>query len=686
MSEQSIPDYAEIVIVPVANPATANSLLQLGLALAHPETGQVIALTISLGDVEREAKTLDEIEPICNRFIDEGHKVELQTRTAPSVARGILDAVREENADLVVLGLKKPDHGKVEIGAIPESVAATAPCDVLIYRTGNSSQFNRIVVPANGSDHSRIAARVGILLGDSFDKPVEALYVQSRASVPWEGHGRLETALRDLPGQQRVKRSVVTDNEPVSGLLSRINEDDLLVLGYSKQSELQRWLYTDFSRDLLNRAAGPVILTSRYEESVNEANPLVRLVRWARPTLTHFEQDELVRQAGNMAAASLDYTVLIVVSALLASFGLLINSGAVIIGAMLVAPLMSPLIAFSVGITTGRIRLVRRSALSVFQGFALAFLIALLIGIISPSDIITPEMAGRGNPTVLDMGVALASGIIGAYATARKDIPAALAGVAIAAALMPPVCTIALGVAYDDMALARGATLLFTTNIVSIILAAWGVFFWLGLRPQMVEESRVRQFTSAALVILFAAVASIFYLREVNPNTFEAGIEQQLRASFEQDVLVDFEIRRSNPLQVIAIVRRSVDRANDNQEVLAARAALQANLQQPVDLEVVIEPFYSAEQILLRQHLDAVFPYRLDVEVDMDNPVRIVVTVPRAKLATAETEAEALRTDLEQALARPVNVIVIEDGTTPLNPPVDPLPEATAEATEAIRQ
>jgi uncharacterized hydrophobic protein (TIGR00271 family) len=322
---------------------------------------------------------------------------------------------------------------------------------------------------------------------------------------------------------------------------------------------------------------------------------------------------------------------------------------------MLVAPLMSPLIAFSVGMTTGRIRLIRRSLLSVVQGFVLAFILALLIGIISPSSLVTAEMAGRGNPTVLDMGVALASGIIGAYATARKDIPAALAGVAIAAALMPPVCTIALALAYEDLSLARGAALLFTTNIVSIILAAWAVFFWLGLRPRMVQESRVRQFTSAALVVVFAAIISVFMLRDVNPRRFQADIEAELQAAFQQDQLLSFEVRRNDPLEVVAVVRRAANRLNDNREVVAARAQLQARLHQPVELQVVIEPFFNADLVVTRQVLSEQIRQVFDVELQGDTVVLAVAETAIPSITSRQTEIE---TALSLALGRPVTLEV----------------------------
>lgn len=669
INDTPAPDYAHVVLVPVANPATARNLIQLGKALAHPEKGRVIPVTISVGngDAERDAEAIEQLEPVCEELSEEGREIELKTVTAPSVARGILDTIREENADLVILGLNRPTHGEAVIGAIPESVAETAPCDVLIYRDGLAGgEFERVVVPANGSDHARVASRVAILTGQSYDKPVEAIYVQPLSGGSyWAGRGRLEETLLDVPGQEIVKRTLVTAQNPTRGILARVEETDLLVVGYSRRSELHRWLYGNFSRELLNRAPGPVLLVARMTDPLTDDTLIERLWRWARPTLTHVEQGELARAAEAMASASLDYTVLILISAILASFGLLINSGAVIIGAMLVAPLMSPLIGFSVGMATGRIPLVRRASLSVVQGFVLALAIAFFVGAISPTNIVTDEMASRGNPTVMDMGVALASGFIGAYATARKDIPSALAGVAIAAALMPPACTIGLGIAYHDMALARGATLLFATNIVSIILAAWAVFFWLGLRPRIVEDSRARLYTSAVMVLIFAGILTLLFTRDVNPRRFEAGIEQTLEAAFQQDQLVNFEVRRGDRLQVVAIIRRSQDRIDDNTEVIVAQRALR-NLLDDAELDVVIQPFLNADHVLAERTLSSFLSpiFVMDILFNpSDEALQITATVPAASYREARALTEEAQSVLEEALGTPVILrIIIDDG------------------------
>ena len=104
------------------------------------------------------------------------------------------------------------------------------------------------------------------------------------AAVPTgRGRGRLEETLHDVPGQAIVKRTLVTGQNPTGGILSRIDDNDLVVVGYSRRSDLQRWLYGDFSRELLNRAPGPVVLTSRMIDPITDDNLVERLLRWGAP-------------------------------------------------------------------------------------------------------------------------------------------------------------------------------------------------------------------------------------------------------------------------------------------------------------------------------------------------------------------------------------------------------------------
>ena len=206
-------------------------------------------------------------------------------------------------------------------------------------------------------------------------------------------------------------------------------DDDLAVTDIDEQAEWEAWLRGDVSLDALRMWPGGFLFNAS-QAAILPRSWWQKLGSWLKPTVTQFEGAELEQDADEASYTSLDYLVLIVIAAILAAFGLTLNSGAVIIGAMLVAPLMTPLIAFATGLTVGKIGIMLQAAGTLLKGIIAALLVALLVGWISTTEIVTPEMAGRGNVTFLDMGVALASGFIGAYAKARKDISSAIAGMA----------------------------------------------------------------------------------------------------------------------------------------------------------------------------------------------------------------------------------------------------------------
>jgi len=593
MQSQGIPNYAHKIIVPIANPTTAPILLNLAVALAHPNDGKVIAVTVSMGDSESTSKSLKQLQPVLDVLQEEhGDRIEHFPVRATGIARGILDAVRERGADLLILGVQKPIQGQVVLGTIAENVAETAPCDVLIYRSGQTDDFKRVAFWANGSEAARVASYVGILLSQNRLCDLEAMYIQRNDRSYWQALARIEQTITEIPGNQSVKRTVIEAQDLVGGLLKNVTKDDLFIVGFSRRSELEKWLYADFARELLNRVPGPVILTSRAAgKDLRVDNRFRQRLRQWTPTLTRSEQDDIVRQADDMAESSLDYMVLITISAALASFGLLLNSAAVIIGAMLVAPLMQPLIGLAVGLATGRVPLIQKGVFTVMTGIAAALGVSVLFGYLIPTDTPTTEMLGRGTPTLIDVGVALASGLVGGYATARKDIPAALAGVAIAAALVPPLCTVGLGFAFGDMDLAVGSMLLFLMNISYISFASLLVFLWLGIRPRRTttqkgeagNQHRVYVSAAAALV-LFLPLAIIG--RNLSQQAIDSrAIERSLDESFDSGEIINVEIENENPIHVIATLRDIIAPTKDDLE--RAEQALETELEEDVALDIV---------------------------------------------------------------------------------------------------
>jgi len=190
------------------------------------------------------------------------------------------------------------------------------------------------------------------------------------------------------------------------------------------------------------------------------------------------------------------YFLLVFLSSVIATLGLLINSPATIIGAMLVAPLMSPILGLGLGSIRGDDRLLKDAGSALLRGAVVAITIAFLLTLnnrlmpfvpLIPSDLPSEVMA-RTHPSPMDLGIAIAGGLAAAFALAMPDISAALPGVAIATALMPPLAVVGIGLAYQRWEVAGGAFLLFITNGVAIAASAMLVFFALGFTHRSADK------------------------------------------------------------------------------------------------------------------------------------------------------------------------------------------------------
>lgn len=178
---------------------------------------------------------------------------------------------------------------------------------------------------------------------------------------------------------------------------------------------------------------------------------------------------------------SLNYWLELVISAGIATFGLVQNSPAVIIGAMLISPLMGPLMGSGLSLAAGDLYLGIKSLANLVVSVAAAVALSAAIVWYLPFHSTTGEILARTNPNLLDLGIALLSGLAGSLVVCRGGGGGgvmALPGVAIAVALMPPLCTVGFGVGSGfNWEIIGGAGLLFLTNLVAIITSAFAVFF-----------------------------------------------------------------------------------------------------------------------------------------------------------------------------------------------------------------
>jgi uncharacterized hydrophobic protein (TIGR00271 family) len=279
------------------------------------------------------------------------------------------------------------------------------------------------------------------------------------------------------------------------------------------------------------------------------------------PTLDRAERKELVGRIAIGADGGVDFIVMMLLAAALASLGLLQGSTAVVIGAMLVAPFMAPLLAAGLALTQGNLSMFR-TALSVCgQGILLGLGASLFFGAINPGFEASMEIEARGNPDVLDLFIALASGMVAAYAMGRPNVSGTLAGVAIAAALLPPLAVVGIGLTNDELIIAGYAAILFATNLVAIILGAAIIFRLLGMHVAVSEkdESRWVRRTTMSFTLLAVILAAPLLMNVLEKS--RAGQARPAIYPVSADVrnAVWAYIRNQQNLDLITMARDSVE-------------------------------------------------------------------------------------------------------------------------------
>lgn len=232
------------------------------------------------------------------------------------------------------------------------------------------------------------------------------------------------------------------------------------------------------------------------------------------------------------------FAVLQSLSVLIALFGLITNSAAVIIGAMLVAPLMRPVLGIAATLVTGRPVRQGASFLLVAVASAGSVFLAWAATAIMPLEFLSipDEMLARTEPTLLDLGIALAAGAAGAYALIRREVSDALPGVAVAVALVPPLTTVGATLALGRPDLSVGALLLYLTNLTAIILIGAVVFILTGFAPraQIIQAER-----RIMVGIVIASVAVLVVAVPLGLHTY-GEIRDQRDDKVAQEVVDDW--------------------------------------------------------------------------------------------------------------------------------------------------
>ncbi len=431
-----------------------------------------------------------------------------------NVADILRDVVADKRPVLMLLRWNDPVPAvsHAPLGVVLDDLLENAPCDLVVVRGLVPPEHPlHILIPTAGGPNVSLAARVARSLAHATKGTVTLLY----ARVPTHGHVSppapeevFARTLGDFADDPVFLTKVVDARGPVQAILREIEqgEYDLVFVGATEERLLRRVLVGDVPRLLVHRTSVPVAIAKR--KSPRAHTYMRRMARWVDslfPDLADQERLDLYRRLRESTHADVDFYIRMSLSATIAALGLLLNSAAVIIGAMLVAPLMSAILAIGLGVTMGDGRLVRRAIVRVAQGAAVGIGLSMIVAWIDPLATMTPEVLARTRPTLLDLGVALASGFAGGYAISRKDVQEALPGVAIAVALVPPLAVTGISLALGEWKAAAGALLLYLTNMISIAGAGGMIFLLVGFRPRVWSTLHLRVFWRGLLsmIILF---------------------------------------------------------------------------------------------------------------------------------------------------------------------------------------
>jgi len=293
------------------------------------------------------------------------------------------------------------------------------------------------------------------------------------------------------------------------------------------------------------------------------------------------------------ADLSVNYSVLTLSSCAIATFGLISNSTAVIIGAMLIAPLMLPLRGLAFSALEGNVNLFRKSITAIIFGTVVAILLSCLLGLLVNLPQFGSEFLARVRPNLVDLGIAVTAGVISGFAKVRKGISDALAGTAIAVALMPPLCVVGLSLAKQLWGYSSGAFLLYVTNLLGITLACMTVYIIAGYA----KATRSLGVAMALTSLLFLPLGSNFVqlLREAQLQQQHRELENAISTILERETitvgqntqLLQTQIDwNSNPPKVFLVL--AAQKEITPKQVREVEAFITRTLDQPMRLYIYV--------------------------------------------------------------------------------------------------
>ncbi|MDJ0679014.1 MAG: TIGR00341 family protein [Xenococcaceae cyanobacterium MO_167.B52] len=299
----------------------------------------------------------------------------------------------------------------------------------------------------------------------------------------------------------------------------------------------------------------------------------------------------LNRSLWRLSVPSFSFHFMLGLSAIIATLGLLANSVAIIIGAMIIAPLMGPIVGMAYSIAMGNRKLLRRSSLTILKGIILTILASWVTASLIGLETVDSEILSRTNPTLIDFGIAMAAGAAGAFANTRRSISDALPGVAIAVALVPPLSVVGIGLGLGEEEMAMGASLLFSTNLICIVF--FGTLVFLFQSYGNIERAK-KGLAMSTVIMFFLGIPLTLSMRELI-------LKKNIRYQISNLIVYETETFANSDIKLISVVPKKgyltvaieiaapVDSISQKQVDLV-RNFLADNIGKPIDLKVTVIP------------------------------------------------------------------------------------------------
>ncbi len=435
---------------------------------------------------------------------------------------------------------------------------------------------------------------------------------------------------------------------------------------------------------LPNRSASATTTTP----GMSASRVLLSVRRWWREDVVGtVDQAEVIERRREDCLMSERYLFMTAMSGGIAVLGLLLSSPAVVIGAMLLSPLMGPIMGLGFALAIGDYHWLRQSARSLAWGTVMAIGLTGLLVYLSPIQTITPEIAARTRPNLFDLFVALFSAMAGAYAMIRGR-EGTIVGVAIATALMPPLATVGFGLATWNWTVFSGSLLLYVTNLITIALTAWAMARLYGFQTNLSARNTAFQNIAIVTVFIGLAVPLGYSLQQIAWQTnAQRIVRDEISDGFPANALIDqLNIEfGTEPVSVSAAMLTPNIRPEAEADI---ERALTARLSEPVELTLtqyqVPTGENAAEQAQLSAARASEEAVALERANDLATRLALVAGVPEDEVTVDRTRRRAtVRAQrLEGATlaayrALEMRIAATEpDWTVELLPPIGALPGA----------